>query len=61
VDLSPASRLVLCWARLMAQAFASRVEILHAAEPPQFLIEGQEQVQLELTRTELHGAVGRLA
>jgi len=60
VDLSPASRLVLCWARLMAQAFASRVEILHAAEPPQFLIEGQEQTQLELTRTELHGAVGRL-
>ncbi len=61
VDLSPASRLVLCWARLMAQAFASRVEIVHAAEPPQFLIEGQEQVQLQLTRTELHGAVGRLA
>jgi len=60
VDLSPTSRLVLCWARLMAQAFASRVEILHAAEPPQFLIEGQEQAQLELTRTELHGAVGRL-
>jgi len=60
VDLSPASRLVLCWARLVAQAFASRVEILHAAEPPQFLIEGQEQTQLELTRTELHGAVGRL-
>jgi nucleotide-binding universal stress UspA family protein len=61
VDLSPAARLVLCWARLMAQAFASRVEILHAAEPPQFLIEGQEQAQLEWTRTELHGAVGRLA
>jgi len=61
VDLSPASRLVLCWARVMAQAFASRVEILHAAEPPQFLIEGQEQTQLELTRTELHGAVGKLA
>jgi len=61
VDLSPASRLVLCWARLLAQAFASGVEILHAAEPPQFLIEGQEQAQLELTRTELHGAVGRLA
>jgi len=61
LDLSPASRLVLCWARVMAQAFAARVEILHAAEPPQFLIEGQEQVQLQLTRTELHGAVGRLA
>jgi nucleotide-binding universal stress UspA family protein len=61
VDLSPVSRLVLCWARLMAQAFASHVEILHAAEPPQFLIEGQEQVQLEWTRTELHGAVGKLA
>jgi len=61
VDLSPASRLVLCWARVIAHAFASRVEILHAAEPPQFLIEGQEQAQLELTRTELHGAVGSLA
>jgi len=61
VDLSPASRLVLCWARVIAQAFASRVEILHAAEPPQFLIEGQEQAQVELTRTELHGAVGSLA
>ena len=61
LDLSPASRLVLCWARLIAQAFASRVEILHASEPPQFLIEGQEQAQLELTRTELHGAVGGLA
>jgi nucleotide-binding universal stress UspA family protein len=61
VDLSPASRLVLCWARLFAQAFESRIEVLHASEPPQFLIEGQEQVQLELTRTELHGAVGSLA
>jgi nucleotide-binding universal stress UspA family protein len=46
---------------VIAQAFASRVEILHVAEPPQFLIEGQEQAQLELTRTELHGAVGSLA
>lgn len=61
VDLSPASRLVLCWARLMAQAFSSRVEILHAAEPPQFVIEGQEQVQRELSKTELHGTVGNLA
>ena len=61
VDLSPASRLVLCWAQLVGQAFTSRLEILHAAEPPQFLIEGQEQTQLELTRTELHGAVGSLA
>jgi nucleotide-binding universal stress UspA family protein len=61
VDLSPASRLVLCWARLFAQAFASRLEVLHASEPPQFLIEGQEQAQLELTKTELHGAVGSLA
>ncbi|HYN14838.1 MAG TPA: universal stress protein [Terriglobales bacterium] len=61
VDLSPASRLVLCWARLIAMAFAARVEILHASEPPQFLIEGQEQAQLELSKTELHGAVGGLA
>lgn len=61
VDLSPASRLVLCWTRLFAQAFASHIEVLHASEPPQFLIEGQEQAQLELTRTELHGAVGSLA
>ena len=61
VDLSPASRLVLCWARLFAQSFASRIEVLHAFEPPQFVIEGQDQAQLELTKTELHGAVGRLA
>jgi len=61
VDLSPMSRLVLYWARLFAQAFASRLEVLHASEPPQFLIEGQEQAQLELTKTELHGAVGNLA
>jgi len=62
VDLSPASRLVLCWARLFAQAFASRIEVLHASERRHsFLIEGQEQAQLELTKTELHGAVGSLA
>jgi len=61
VDLSPTSRLVLCWARVFAQAFAARIEVLHASEPPQFLIEGQEQAQLELTKTELHGAVGSLA
>ncbi len=61
VDLSPASRLVLCWAGLFAQAFGSRIEVLHASEPPQFLTEGQEEAQLELTRTELHGAVGKLA
>jgi nucleotide-binding universal stress UspA family protein len=45
----------------MAGAFASRVEILHASEPPPFLIEGQEQAQLELSKTELHGAIGSLA
>ena len=61
VDLSPASRLVLCWARMFAQAFASRIEVLHASEPPPFLIEGQEQAQLELTKTELYGAVGDMA
>lgn len=61
VDLSPASSLVLCWTRLFAQAFASEVEVLHAVVPPQFVFEGQEQVQTELSKTELHAAVGRLA
>jgi nucleotide-binding universal stress UspA family protein len=60
-DLSAASRLVLCWARLFAEGFASRIEVLHVSEPPQFLIEGQEQAQLELTKTELSAAVRDLA
>ena len=29
VDLSPASNAVLSWARLMAEAFGSRVEVFH--------------------------------
>jgi nucleotide-binding universal stress UspA family protein len=43
VDLSPASTAVLSWARLIAEAFESRVEILHAdwSEPPRYFTEGQ--------------------
>jgi len=43
VDMSPASTAVLSWARLMADAFGSRVEILHAdwSEPPRYFTESQ--------------------
>ncbi len=43
VDLSPASNAVLSWARLIAEAFGSRVEVLHAdwSEPPRYFTEGQ--------------------
>ncbi len=43
VDLSPASRTMLSWARLIAEAFASRVEILYAhwSDPPRYFTEGQ--------------------
>lgn len=43
VDLSSASSAVLSWARLIARAFAARVEVLHASwsEPPRYFTEGQ--------------------
>lgn len=43
VDLSPASNAVLSWARLIAEAFGSRVDVLHAdwSEPPRYFTEGQ--------------------
>ncbi len=43
VDLSPASNAVLSWARLIAEAFGSRVEVIHAdwSEPPRYFTEGQ--------------------
>ncbi len=43
VDLSSASTAVLSWARLIAEAFGARVEILHAdwSEPPRYFTEGQ--------------------
>jgi nucleotide-binding universal stress UspA family protein len=43
VDLSPASNAVLSWARLIAESFGSRVEVLHAdwSEPPRYFTEGQ--------------------
>ena len=43
VDLSPASNAVLSWARLIAEPFGSRVEVLHAdwSEPPRYFTEGQ--------------------
>ena len=43
VDLSPASNAVLSWARLIAEAFGSRVEVLHAdwSDPPCYFTEGQ--------------------
>jgi nucleotide-binding universal stress UspA family protein len=42
VDLSPASNAVLSWARLVAEAFGSRIEVLHAdwSEPPRYFTEG---------------------
>jgi len=43
VDLSPASNAVLSWARLIAEPFGSRVEVLHAdwSEPPRYFTERQ--------------------
>ena len=43
VDLSPTSNAVLSWARLIAEAFGSRVEVLHAdwSEPLRYFTEGQ--------------------
>lgn len=43
VDLSSSSAAVLSWARLLAEAFESRVEIIHAdwSEPPRYFTEGQ--------------------
>jgi nucleotide-binding universal stress UspA family protein len=43
VDLSPASTAVLSWARLVAEAFGTQVEVLHAdwSEPPRYFTEGQ--------------------
>ena len=43
VDLSPASNAVLSWARLIAEPFGSRVEVLHAdwSELPRYFTEGQ--------------------
>jgi nucleotide-binding universal stress UspA family protein len=43
VDLSASSTAVLSWARLIAEAFESRVEILYAdwSEPPRYFTEGQ--------------------
>jgi nucleotide-binding universal stress UspA family protein len=43
VDLSPASRAVLSWARLIAEGFASRVEMVYAnwSDPPRYFTEGQ--------------------
>lgn len=46
VDLGPASRLVLGWARLFAQAFGARVDVLHSdwIEPPRYFTPAQIQV-----------------
>jgi hypothetical protein len=43
VDLSPASNAVVSWARLIAEAFGSRVEALHAdwSEPSRYFTEGR--------------------
>lgn len=43
VDLSPASNAVLSWARLIAEGFGSRVEVVHAdwSEAPRYFTEGQ--------------------
>lgn len=43
VDLSPASNAVFSWARLIADVFGSRVEVIHAdwSQPPRYFTEGQ--------------------
>lgn len=43
IDLSPASAAVLSWARLLAQGFQARIEVLHArwSEPPRYFLEDQ--------------------
>lgn len=46
VDLGPASKLVLGWSRLFAQAFGSRVGVLHSdwTEPPRYFTPAQIEV-----------------
>jgi nucleotide-binding universal stress UspA family protein len=46
VDLGPASQLVLGWARLFAQAFGARVDVLHSdwGEPPRYFTPAQIEV-----------------
>jgi nucleotide-binding universal stress UspA family protein len=46
VDLGPSSRLVLGWARLFAQAFGARVDVLHSdwTEPPRYFTPAQIQI-----------------
>jgi len=61
VDLSPASGVVLSWARLFAAGFSARAEVLHVAEPPQFADPEGWGAEIELRKTELHGAVGTFA
>ncbi|MGE5204414.1 MAG: universal stress protein [Chlamydiota bacterium] len=65
VDLSPASAAVLSWARLLAQVFTARVEVLHASwsEPPRYFLEDQvgrlaaeEKSEIEKLRRSLQQA-----
>ena len=51
VDLGPASRLVLGWARLFAQAFGARVDVLHSdwMEPPRYFTPAQIKLITEET------------
>jgi nucleotide-binding universal stress UspA family protein len=51
VDLGPASRLVLGWARLLAQAFGARVDVLHSdwMEPPRYFTPAQIKLITEET------------
>jgi nucleotide-binding universal stress UspA family protein len=46
VDLGPSSRLVLGWARLFAQAFGARVDVLHSdwTEPPRYFTPAQIEI-----------------
>jgi nucleotide-binding universal stress UspA family protein len=43
VDLSPSSKLVLEWAKLLSEPFAARVDVLHAdwTEPPRYFTPSQ--------------------
>jgi nucleotide-binding universal stress UspA family protein len=66
IDLSPASSGVLRWARRIAEAFASRVEVLHAewSEWPRYFSPGQIeafQTEARAQRAALEGEIGRMA
>ncbi|HMK22239.1 MAG TPA: universal stress protein [Terriglobales bacterium] len=65
VDLSPASPVVLSWARLVANHFHPDLEILHADWPGESKLSGEEEeaswAQVQMRKTELAGELERIA